>query len=152
MASEVRSSYSPAIGMPRAVRREAPRIIPAPSRSCCLAVQPAVVVGEAVQVEVLDQAVQADGHLRAPREVVVVHGVVDGEDLAGELRAVRVTSRLGDRVDPYAQVVELQHLHVPAEVGRHQVRSVDDVEHARVEVAHQPVPAVAERARGRRRP
>src|SRR5207244_2800996 len=79
-----------------------------------LALEAAVVVGNAVEVEVGDQPVEADGNLCGPTEVVVVDRAVEREDLAGEI-LTRHDLRLGDRRDPYSQVVELDHLHVAAE-------------------------------------
>ena len=49
-----------------------------------LAVESAVVVGERVEVEVLDESVEPDRDAGAPGEVLVVDGVVEREDLAGE--------------------------------------------------------------------
>ncbi len=79
--------------------------------------QSAVVVGHGVQVKVLHEAVQADGHLRAPRKVVVVHGVIHNEKFAGEPEPFGHL-RFGDGVDPFAEVIEFEHLYVGAEGGR----------------------------------
>ena len=89
-----------------------------------LAVEAAVVVGHRVEVEVLDQPVQPDRDLRAPGEVVVVDRVVEGEDLPGQLHALRDLG-VGDLVDPHPQVVELEHLDVRAERRGDRVRSVE---------------------------
>ena len=105
--------------------------------------QSAVIVGHGVQVEVLHKAVQADGHLRAPREVVVVHGVIHDEEFAGEPEPFGHL-RLGDGVDPFAEVIEFEHLHVGAEGGGHGGEVGGDIEHARIEVAHESVPGIAE--------
>ena len=88
MAIEVRSSYSPAIGMPRAVRSEAPRIMPGAEAFVLFAVEAAVVVGQRVEVEVLDEPVQADRDLGAPGEVVVVDGVVEVNSSPGQVHAL----------------------------------------------------------------
>ena len=108
-----------------------------------LALEATVVVGDAVEVEVGDQPVEPDGDLCGPAEVVLVDRAVQGEDLAGEVLAGHDLG-VGDRSDPYPEVVELEHLHVTAEVHRHERQVGGDVEHAGVEVAHDAVPCVLE--------
>src|SRR5437764_14655155 len=49
---------------------------------------------------------------------------------------------LTDLLDAHSQVVDLEHLDVPAEVGGHKREVGGHVEHARVEMAQQAVPAV----------
>src|SRR6185369_16620010 len=107
-------------------------------------VQPAVVVRDAVQLEVVDQSVEADRDPGAPGEVVLVDRVVQHEDLAGQLHPVGDLV-VGHGEHPLPQVVELKHLDVRAEGGGQQGEVGGDVEHARVEVAHQPVPGGAQR-------
>ena len=108
-----------------------------------LAVQAAVVVGEAVEVEVGHQPVEPHRDLGAPREVLVVHRLGHLEDLR-RLGHSGVHFGLRDLLDAHPQVVELQHLHVAAEVRVHHGQVGGDVVHAGVEVAHQPVAAVAQ--------
>ena len=117
-----------------------------------LAVEAAVVVGEAVEREVVDQPVEADRDPCAPSaKSSSSTDVVEVEDLAGQVDSARDLG-VGDLLDPYPQVVELEHLHVTAEVGRDEGEVGRDVEHARVEVAHQAVPRAAAARRVRRPP
>src|ERR1035441_2817098 len=89
MARDVRNSYSPAAGIPRAGSSEAPRIRPAPTRP------------------------------RAPAEIVLHHRVVQ---LEAASREPHPGGRLGvgDLLDPDPQVVDLQDLHMAAELRRDQ--------------------------------
>ena len=103
----------------------------------------AVVVGHGVEIEVLHEPVQADGYFGAPGEVVVVHGVVKDKQLPGQVEAFS-DLRVGDPVHPFPEVIEFQHLHVGAEGGGDGGEVGGDVQHARVQVAHEPVPGVAQ--------
>ena len=80
-----------------------------------LAVEAPVVVGERVEVEVVDQSVEADRHLwrprRSPRRLTVSSSLKI-------CRARSIRSAVSASVtclDPYPEVVELEHLHVRAE-------------------------------------
>ena len=103
----------------------------------------AVIVGHGVQIEVLHEPVQADGYFGAPGEVVVVHGTVEDKQLPGKVEAFS-DLRVGDPVDPFPEVIELQHLDMGAEGGGDGGEVGGDVQHARVQVAHKPVPGVAQ--------
>ena len=70
---------------------------------------------------------------------VVIRELLDS--FGDELRYVWRHLPLND-VHPNAQVVELEYLHVAAEIGRHESEVGRDVEHARVEVTHQPMAAM----------
>ncbi len=110
-----------------------------------LAVQPPVVVGDGVEVEVLDQPVESDRHLRSPGEVVLVDALVEREQCAGELQAV---GELGvcHFLDTHTEVVELEHLHVGAELGGDQRHVGRDVEHPGIQMAEKTVAPVPETA------
>jgi hypothetical protein len=84
-----------------------------------LALQAAVIVGQAVEGEVLDQRVQPDGHPGGPFQVRFLHGIVDGED-APRRRDPLFFLLVGHCRDPYPEIVELEDLDVAAEVGGHQ--------------------------------
>ena len=104
-----------------------------------------MVVGQAVEAEVVGQPVQPDGDLGGPPEVLVLDAVVDLEHRARELHPVGDLT-VGHAGDSYPQVVELDHLHVPAEVRRDQRQVGGHVEHAWIQVAHQAVPTGTQRA------
>jgi hypothetical protein len=84
-----------------------------------LALQAAVIVGQAVEGEVLDQRVQAGGDPGGPFQVRFLHGIVDGED-ALRRRDPLLFLLVGHGRDPYPEIVELEDLDVAAEVGGHQ--------------------------------
>ena len=73
----------------------------------------------------------------------VPHGRIDLEHLPGQ-RDPLGGLLIGYGVDPHPQVVELEDLHVAAEIGRHESEVGGDIQHARVQVAHQAVPAVTQ--------
>lgn len=77
-----------------------------------LALQAAVVVGEAVESEVLGEPVQSDRNPRSPGEIVLVDGGIEGED------GTRERDAFGGRLirhggDPDPQIVELQDFDMP---------------------------------------
>lgn len=103
-----------------------------------LALESAVVVGEAVELEVFDEPVESDRYPGGPGEIVLVDGVVEGEDRTRERDAFGgLLVRHGGDPDP--QVVEFEDFDVSAELGGDQRHVGGDIEHPGVEVAHQPV-------------
>ena len=58
-----------------------------------LALETAVVVGDAVEGEVLDELVEPDRYLRGPPEVVLVDAAVEREYLTGELLPLAISRR-----------------------------------------------------------
>ena len=112
-----------------------------------LAVQAAVVVGHGVQVEVLHQPVQADRHLSRPRR---------SPRRSRESSSVKISRARSIRSATSASVTASRPVRRRSsnsststwepKVVEQQGQVGGDVEHARIEVAHQPVPGVAQRA------
>ena len=115
-----------------------------------LALQATVVVGQAVQAEVVDEAVQADRDPGGPAEVLFLYRRVELEHGAGQVHPL-VHLIVGDGGGPDPEIVEFEHLHVAAEVRADQGEVGGHVEHAGIEVPHQPVPTGPERAPDTRR-
>ena len=101
-----------------------------------LSAETAVVVRHRIEVEIVDQLVEPDRNPSAPREIVVFHRLVNSEDLAGQ-RDTFCHLSIRDLVDAHAQIIELEHFDMCAELCRHERQIGRDVEHSRVEVAHQ---------------
>ncbi len=110
-----------------------------------LAIEATVVVGQRVEVEVVDQSIQSHADRRTPGEVLFPDRVIEGEDLPGEVHAGRRLC-VGDLLDALPQVIELEHLDVGTERGRQQCQVGRDIQHARVDVAHQAVPGMPKRS------
>ena len=81
-------SPSPAAGTPRAVSSELPTISPELDALGDVAADAAVVVGETVELEVLDEPIEPDGDARRPVEDL-------GSDLGGD----RIGARVGQVED-----------------------------------------------------
>ena len=123
-----------------------------------VAADAAVVVGEAVEREVLDEAVEPDGDARRPLEAL-------GRDLAGDRVGARVgeVEQLADllalaldrggvgRLDARDEVVDLEHLDVRARLRVHLGEVRVHVEHPRVGVAEEAEARGAQAAHGARR-
>ena len=110
-----------------------------------LAFKTAVVVGDRVEGEILDELIEPDRYPCGPFEVDRVDAAVEFEDLARKLDA-GCGLVVSDSVDTHPKIVELDDLHVTAQVRRDHREVSRDVEHAGVEVAHGAVPGVAQRA------
>jgi hypothetical protein len=110
-----------------------------------LTVETPVVVGECVEGEVLDEPVHRDGHPSTPPQVVLDDRVVELEHVASQHDPL-VGLGVGDLLDAYSQIVDLQDLDVTAKLRGHQGEIGRDIEHARVEVPEQAVPALPQRA------
>ena len=106
-----------------------------------LTVEAAVVVRDRVKGEVLDEAVEPDRHPRSPIEVLLVHGLRQLEDVARQLLACGDLT-VTDLLDASAQIIELEHLHVPAELRGDEGHVGGDIEHARIQVPHESMACV----------
>ena len=151
-------SPSPEAGTPRAVEQRVADDQTGRDALGDVAGDAAVVVGEPVQLEVLDQAVEADRDARRPLE-----------DLGRDLARDRVDAGLGEiegradlvalaldrgcvrRLDPLDEVVDLEHLDVRAGLRVHLREVGVQVEHPRIRVAEEAEargPQAAHRVRG----
>ena len=127
----VRSSYSPVAGMPRAVSSDAPEDHARAEPLVLLAVEPAVVVGEGVEIEVLDQPVEPDRDLARPTRNPPRTTESSSVNISAGERHPLGGLGIRDLIDPHPQVVELEHLDVGAERCRQQREVGRDVQHAR---------------------
>lgn len=105
-----------------------------------LAVEAAVVVRQGVQVEVLDEPVESDGHPRGPDQVVLEKGFGQLEHLA-DLGEFGLDLLVPGLLDTHPQVVELQALDVAAQVAGGHGACVHDTLFPRRRPAPAPAPA-----------
>src|SRR5665213_2656058 len=110
-----------------------------------LTLETAVVVGDRIKREIVDEAVETDGNLCGPSKIVGVDATVELKDLARKFLSGRDLC-LRDRVDSDPLVVELHDLHVTTEMSGDHREVCRDVEHSGVQVTHRPVTRIAQGA------
>lgn len=113
------------------------------------AAQTPMIIRQGIEVEILDEAIKSHRYTGAPGEVVVDNTVIQGEYFACDIHPFSDLS-VGHLVDPHPEIVELQNLDVRSERCRKKCEVGRDVEHSRVQVAHQPVSRMAESSRDMR--